>query len=313
VKEIRESRKDVLLVDSGDAFFSKFTNPVEENRVKKAAAKAHLFIGSLNLMEYDALGIGDDDLTLGKDFLIDLSKKARFPFLSSNLVDVESKKPVFQAHAIKEVNGIRIGIFSLISPDVFSGPQDPRLKGLIIQDPVETAQRITRELKPSVDLIILLSHLGYPKDVEMAQTVPGIQIIAGAHSGVSLAFPPVMKDTVILHTPMRGMYAGRLDLNFYGADSGFYNLATKRSFENNSVNMRRRMNAKDATKVEKDQYQKFIGDTERSIKQLEGKNDFSNTILPLSGQLKEDPQISKWIEEFKTGFPEPEKSPPPKP
>lgn len=281
--------------------------------MKKAAAKARLFVEGLNLMEYDALGVGDDDLTLGKDFLIDLSKKARFPFLSSNLMDAESKKPAFQAHVIKEVNGIRLGIFSLISPDVFSGPQDPRLKGLIIQDPVETAQRVTKELKPSVDLVVLLSHLSYPKDVEMAQTVPGIQIIAGGHSGVSLTFPPVMKDTVILQTPMKGMYAARLDLNFYGAASGFYNVATKRSFENNTVNMRRRMNTKDATKVEKDQYQRLIDDTERSIKQLEGKNDFSNTILPLSGQFREDPQVSKWIEEYKASFPEPEKSSPPKP
>ena len=56
----------------------------------------------------------------------------------------------------------------------------------------------------------------------------------------------------------------------------------------------------------------MIGDTERSIKQLEGKNEFSNAILPLANQIKEDPQIAKWIEEYKTAFPEPEKSSPPK-
>jgi 5'-nucleotidase / UDP-sugar diphosphatase len=313
VKEIRESVKDILLLDAGDVFFNKYIGPVQENQLKMATGKANLFIESLNLMGYDALGVGDDDLTLGKNFLVELSTKANFRFLSSNLLDAESKKPIFQPYLIKEVNGIRIGFFSLISPDVFSGTQDARLKGLTIQNPVETAQRIVKELKPSTDLVILLSHLSYPKDTELAQTVSGIHIIVGGHSGVNLAYPPVMKDTVILHTPMKGMYAGRFDLIFKNGGAGFYNIAAKRSLENNLANLKRRMDAKEPQKIEKEQYQRMVADSERSIKQLEGKNEFSNTILPLANQTKEDPQISKWIEDYKTTFPEPEKPSPPKP
>ena len=92
-------------------------------------AKANLMVEVLNLMGYNAMGIGDDDLTLGKDFLINLSKKANFPFLCSNLVDGESGKPVFQSHIIKEVNGLRVGIFSLISPDTFSGSAGSEAEG----------------------------------------------------------------------------------------------------------------------------------------------------------------------------------------
>jgi len=54
--------------------------------------KAHLMIEGLNLMGYDAIGIGDDDLTLGKEFLLEISKKANFPFLSSNFFDEASGK-----------------------------------------------------------------------------------------------------------------------------------------------------------------------------------------------------------------------------
>lgn len=310
---MREGAKEVLLLDAGDVFFNKYIGPVQENQVKMVSAKANLFVESLNLMGYDALGIGDDDLTLGKDFLIELSKKAKFPFLSSNLLDAESKKPVFQPYLIKEVNGIRFGLFSLLSPEVFYGPTDSRLKGLTLQSPAETAQRIIRELKPNTDLVILLSHLSYPKDTELAQTVSGIHFIAGGHSGVSLAYPPVIKDTVILHTPMKGMYAGRCDLTFREGASGFYNIAMKRSLENNLVNLKRRMDAKESPKMEKEQYQKMVADAERSIKQFDGKNEFTNVLLPLLTQTKEDPQISKWVEEFKTSFPEPEKPSPPKP
>lgn len=276
-------------------------------------AKANLMIEALNLMGYNAMGIGDDDLTLGKEFLISLSKKATFPFLCSNLVDGESGKPVFQSYIIKEVNGLRVGIFGLISPDTFSGPQDPRLKGLTIQNPVETAQRIVKELKPNTDLIILLSHLSYPKDSEMAQAAPGIQIIVGSHTGVSLTYPPIVKDTVILHTPPRAMFSGRFALAFLSNDAGFYNVSTKRSFENNLTNMKLRLNTKETSPAEKEQYQRLIGDIERSLKQLQGKNEFSNFIIPLNELFKEQPEISKLIEDFnKTFVSESDKSSSPK-
>lgn len=276
-------------------------------------AKANLMIEALNLMGYNAMGIGDDDLTLGKEFLISLSKKAAFPFLCSNLVDGESGKPVFQSYIIKEVNGLRVGIFGLISPDTFSGPQDPRLKGLTIQNPVETAQRIVKELKPNTDLIILLSHLSYPKDSEMAQAAPGIQIIVGSHTGVSLTYPPIVRDTVILHTPPRAMFSGRFALAFLSNDAGFYNVSTKRSFENNLTNMKLRLNTKETSPAEKEQYQRLIGDIERSLKQLQGKNEFSNFIIPLNELFKEQPEISKLIEDFnKTFVSESDKSSSPK-
>jgi 2',3'-cyclic-nucleotide 2'-phosphodiesterase (5'-nucleotidase family) len=84
VNEIRESKKEVLLLDAGDLFFKKYAQPAQDQELKMATAKAHLMLESLNVMGYDALGIGDDDLTLGKEFLMDLSKRQDFlSFLQS--------------------------------------------------------------------------------------------------------------------------------------------------------------------------------------------------------------------------------------
>jgi 2',3'-cyclic-nucleotide 2'-phosphodiesterase (5'-nucleotidase family) len=177
VKDLRESQKGVLVLDSGDLLFKKYMNPIQENELKGMTEKAQLIVESFNLTGYDAIGIGDDDLTLGKEFLLEISKKANFPFLSSNLLNEASGKVLFQSSLIKEINGLRIGIFSLLSPDFFTGPSDPRKKGLTIRQPIEVAQAMVKELKPKADLIILLSHLGYVKDIEMAQTVRGINII----------------------------------------------------------------------------------------------------------------------------------------
>jgi 2',3'-cyclic-nucleotide 2'-phosphodiesterase (5'-nucleotidase family) len=255
-------------------------------------------------MGYDALGIGDDDLTLGKEFLLEISKKAEFSFLSSNTFDEASEKLLFQPYLIKEINGLRIGIFSLLSPDFFLGQSDPRRKGIVVRPPVEIAQNMVKELQPKTDLIILLSHLGYPKDVELAQTVAGIHLIVGSHTGLNLINPHIIKNTIILQTPPRGMSAGRLDLTLLNTESGFYNIATKRSMENNLNNLKNRLKSIQASEAEKAQLQKSKEETERSLKQLHGKNEFTHTMLPLSENMKDHTDILKMIDEYKSKYPE---------
>jgi len=299
VKDLRENEKGILVLDSGDLLFKKYLNPIPENGLKGMSEKAHLIVESFNLMGYDAIGIGDDDLSLGKEFLLEISKKANFPFLSSNLLDEASGKILFQSSLIKEINGLRIGIFCLLSPDFFPGPSDPRRKGLNMRSPIETAQAMVKELKPKTDLIILLSHLGYVKDIELAQTLQGINIIVGGHTEINLIYPPVIKNTPILQTASRGMFGGRLDLILYNNELIFYNSATQISLENNLNSINQRLNSKETPEAEKAQWRKAQEETERTLSQLRGKNVFTNNIIPLQGQMKELPDIKKIVEAYK--------------
>jgi 2',3'-cyclic-nucleotide 2'-phosphodiesterase (5'-nucleotidase family) len=274
--------------------------------------KAHLVIESFNITGYDAIGVGDDDLILGKEFLSEISKKANFPFLSSNLLDEASGKILFQSSLIKEINGLRIGIFSLLSPDFFTGPSDPRRKGLNFRSPIETAQAMVKELKPKTDLIILLSHLGYAKDIELAQTVQGIHLIVGSHNGINLIYPPVIKNVVILQTASRGMFGARLDLLFYNNEPIFYNSAAKLSLENNLNSFSQRLNSKETPEAEKAQWRKAKEETERTLNQLRGKNVFTNNIIPLQEQMKEHPDIKTLADAYKAKFQTTENSVSPK-
>jgi 2',3'-cyclic-nucleotide 2'-phosphodiesterase (5'-nucleotidase family) len=299
-------------LDSGDLFFKKYLNPIPENEFKMMNEKAHLIIECLNLMGYDAIGIGDDDLVLGKEFLSEISKKANFPFISSNLFDEASGKILFKSFLIKEINGLRIGIFGLFSPDLFMGPSDPRRRGLNIRSPVETAQAMVKELKPKTDLIILLSHLGYAKDIELAQAVEGINFIVGGHTGINLVYPPMIKNTVMLQTASRGMFGARLDVRLYNHEPIFYNSATKISLENNLTSINLRLSSRDTPEVEKAQWHKAKEDTERTLSQLQGKNVFTNSIVPLQEQMKEHPDIKKMVEAYKAKSQTTENPPPPK-
>ena len=289
----------MLVLDAGDLLFKKYLNPLPENEFAAMAGKAHLIIESFNLMGYDAMGIGDDDLTLGKEFLLEISKKANFPFLCSNLLDEASGKTLFQTSLVKEINGLRVGLFSLLSPDFFSSPSDPRKKGLNFRSPIETAQAMVRELKPKTDLIILLSHLGYAKDIEIAQRVQGINVISGGHTGINLPYPPVIKNIIILQTASRGMFGGRLDLLFYNNEPVFYNSATRLSLENNLKSYNERLSSKAMPEAERTQLRKAKEEAERTLNQLRGKNQFMNRVISLHEQMKDDPEIKKSVEAYK--------------
>ena len=309
MKETRQKEKAVLVLDTGDLFFKKYSKPYLAEDREREIQRAHLILKSLNVMGFDAIGIGDDDLSLGIDFLLKMSREAQFPILSSNLVDAKSEKLLFEPYLIKEVGGLRVGIFSLLSPDVFLSQTDERRKGFILRDPIETARNMATELKPKVDLLVLLSHLSYPNDVQLAQTVSGIHIIAGGHSGVHLTSPPVIKDTVILQSSGKGMYGGKLTLNLFNPNSGFYNTSTKRTLEGNILKNKTRLRSVHAPEFEKARLEKTNEDNEKKLKELQDMNPFTNTLSPIDGQIKDDPEIRKRVDAYQVKYPVKKESP----
>jgi len=214
VQSVRETRKETLLLDSGDLFFDRYRKALPAEDVTSLSEKAHLILRCYDLLGYDALGIGDDDLSLGKDLLVDLSKKAGFPFISSNLVDQETGQALFRTHIIRETGGLRIGIFSLLSPYFFSDESDSRIRGIVFREPLEEARNILGKIRQETDLVVLLSHLGYTADIELAETLPGIDVILGGHSGRSLSYPMRIRDTIIVQVGSKGLHVGELLLQF---------------------------------------------------------------------------------------------------
>jgi 5'-nucleotidase/2',3'-cyclic-nucleotide 2'-phosphodiesterase/3'-nucleotidase len=212
LQRARENTGASLLLDSGDLFFERYRKAIPPEKAPALGEKAHLILACYRLLGYDALGIGDDDLTLGKDFLVGLSKQAGFPFVSSNLVDKETGHALFETHVIMDRGGLKIGVFSLLSPNFVSGESDPRTGGIAFREPVEEAKRILGIIRPETDLVVLLSHLGFTADIELAEAVQGIDVILGGHSSRSLSYPIRIRDTIIVQVGSKGLYVGELRL-----------------------------------------------------------------------------------------------------
>lgn len=174
VRDIRREKPDSLLLHAGDAvqgtyYFNKYNGQPEYEL--------------LSMLKVDALEPGNHEFDRGPGFLSDVSKYIDFPIISSNIDTKgdEKLKKIIKPYIIKEVNGQKIGIFGLITPEteVNSNPG----KILKFEDEKKAAERTVKDLeKAGVNKIIALTHLGYDKDIALAREVNGIDVIVGGHS-----------------------------------------------------------------------------------------------------------------------------------
>jgi hypothetical protein len=203
----------MVIVDAGDLFFEQ--ENIKESLQGSARLKAELIAQAYNRIGCDALNIGEMDFALGLDFLKHLEKIARFPFVSANLTDTNNQ-PLFKRYIIKNVNGIRVGIFGLVSDrsDVTSNIKKATRGALIVQDELISAENVMKELSGKADIVIALTHNGVGRDWVIARRIKGINVIIGGHDKQKLAEPHNADGTLIAQAGDRGQHVGHLQVLF---------------------------------------------------------------------------------------------------
>ena len=78
--------------------------------------KGDLISEVLNQIGFDALGVGEKDLSLGIDYLLEKQETEGLPFICTNLVHRKNADPVFQTDIVKAVNGLNVCLMSLLDP-----------------------------------------------------------------------------------------------------------------------------------------------------------------------------------------------------
>lgn len=205
---MKEEGENLLVVDAGNVLFRKA--PTSQARRKEALLKVDVLLGAYGEMGYSAVNIGEKDLTLGIGFLDEVAKRAKFPFISANLIDRKTRKTVFRPFVTEEIAGIKIGIIGLMSHWVneLLKEKEPYLEVL---DPLDAVKPYVTELRKSCDLVIVLSQLGERGDRELALKVPGIDIIFEGGRSRRVRYSKI-RETLMYRLEPRGGYLGRLDL-----------------------------------------------------------------------------------------------------
>jgi len=177
VKQLRKDNPNTLLLDSGGFFAGGLVDEYTQN-IQLDMQRTAVNVKAMELMQYSAAAIGDDGFNFGRDLLQDVILNTKISFLSCNIEPDPMRLSGFLPYVIKEVAGTRFGIIGVtnIITTQKSG-------GLKITDPIEAVRRSVEELKKKkVNIIVLLSHLGETADLNLANDVPGIDILVVAHS-----------------------------------------------------------------------------------------------------------------------------------
>jgi 2',3'-cyclic-nucleotide 2'-phosphodiesterase (5'-nucleotidase family) len=292
-------------LDAGDLLLPTLPASLSAQRRSELVLKADLIIKAFNQMGCDAVAVGDADLGLGKDLLLKMAGAANFPFISSNILDRETGSPMVKPFAIREMNGLRIGIIALISRDAFDDSEGQPLRELDIQDPYMTAERIVRQLRDQTDLIVLLSHLGYQGDQALAKKVNGIDIIVGGHTAVPLYNPPVVNETLILQNSAYGRNIGSIEIEFSKERASFSNVEMMKSLKDILVSLDKKIRTLEAQKPGKQrddalkstvQYKEIV---EKKLQTHGNGKPFCNRIIPLREGIRSDPDVLTLIDAYK--------------
>ncbi|NLN49594.1 MAG: bifunctional metallophosphatase/5'-nucleotidase [Clostridiales bacterium] len=211
IKEIKDSNPNTLVIDAGDTL---------HGQTFATISKGESIIKLMNAIGYDVMTPGNHDFNYGQERLLELAGQANFPIITANLIKKDGTTAM-EPYVIKEVGGLKIGIFGLSTPETAYKTNPLNVEGLTFASPVDISQKMVAELKEKgVNTIIALVHLGIDKESTdtsylVRDKVDGIDLIIDGHSHTLLGdIDNAGKETIIVSTGEYNNNLGIVNLKF---------------------------------------------------------------------------------------------------
>jgi 5'-nucleotidase / UDP-sugar diphosphatase len=207
---VREQDSNALILDAGD-MYKKGSLPAQNSNDEVTADAVSL------MPYYDARAIGNNEMKVGIAKLLDWAKhKEKAPLLSANFVD-KDKKTVFKPYIILNKVGLKIGVIGLmplvpIEANVQADPKEDAHAPYGVLDPLTAALPYIQELRPQVDVLILLAHNHYTENVKFAKDHPEVDLVVSGHSHVLTGDQKKMGGNMVVEAGQFGQQIGVVSL-----------------------------------------------------------------------------------------------------
>jgi 5'-nucleotidase / UDP-sugar diphosphatase len=225
---IRASAGRSLWLDSGDCF--------------QGAPVFNLFKGeaemrALSMAGLDGAVIGNHEFDLGSQNLFaQIDGWAQFPLLAANYLfedprnpDARSLRDVVRPFAIYDLDGLRVGVIGMANWSSMTGIFEVgNSLGILPLEDATVVRQYVALLRPVVDVVILVSHLGLDEDEGLAASevddpnealpLEGVDLVLGGHLHIVTNPPKILPSdgrgnrTVLAHSGAFAKYVGRLDV-----------------------------------------------------------------------------------------------------
>ena len=205
LKQIQaENPGRVLAFDCGDTIHGTYAAVVTEGEA---------LVPILNATEFDAM-TAHWEFAYGPERFKELTDRLTYPMLAINCYDERSDELVFDPYTVVEAAGHRVGVIGIaativdkVMPASFSEGIYFTLGNLELPAIIDELRR-----EAQVDLVVVVSHLGFPQEMKLAREVDGIDVLLSGHTHNRVYQPAVVNDTIVFQSGCHGSFIGRLDL-----------------------------------------------------------------------------------------------------
>lgn len=208
--QMKMENPNVLLLDAGDTVHGTVDINLSEGKA---------MVDLMNMVGFDAMVPGNHDFNHGYERLLELKEMADFPMVASNIVKDDASED-FDGYTIKEIDGIKVGIFGMATEETKYKSHPDNTKGIEFADYIESSREMVEKLnEEEVDIIVGLFHIGIDGETDVttedvAKNVDGIDIIIDGHSHTELPEGLMINDTLIAQTGSYLKNIGMVELSF---------------------------------------------------------------------------------------------------
>jgi len=201
-KELKKENPNTVVVSAGDDLMNRYFHVYEGWAILSLMSEAG----------YEILAPGNHEFDKGTGTFAKALEGTKFTTLCSDLdVSASALKGKCQPYLIKEMDGVKVGFFSLIVESLLdvSAAKNLELKGSNV---AMAKEMIALLKKKGADVIVLVSHIGYKVDVALAKQVKGIDVIFGGHSHSYVKKMGHIGKTAIVNGGEQGSQVVKVDI-----------------------------------------------------------------------------------------------------
>ncbi len=209
VKQVRDEEKNVLFAIAGDMF---------RGSVIDSEYKGFSTIELMNFLAPDVVTLGNHEVDYGLAHLLFLEKCAKFPVVNANMYVKTNHTRLFKPYEIIDVNGLKVMFIGIITEEVLASTKSEEIIGSFI-DVWEAAKQvgviIDNYKTTRIDLTVLLTHIGFDKDQQLAELLDpnwGVDLIIGGHTHTFLEEPCIVNNVPIVQVGVGTDQIGRFDI-----------------------------------------------------------------------------------------------------
>lgn len=209
INKVRAEEENVLYVIAGD---------MVQGSIIDSDFKGTSTMQIMNYLAPDVVALGNHEVDYGLPHLLFLEKIANFPIVNANLYIKPFEKRMMRPYHIISKAGFDILFTGILTEKTMDSIKLDELIGTFVtleEAGAEVGKICDAFKNDDIDLTILLTHIGFESDKQLAAMLRpewGVDLIIGGHSHTILSEPAKVKNILIVQAGTGTNQIGRFDI-----------------------------------------------------------------------------------------------------